>query len=74
MSDDVIKIEPTCRYSHGPLTKLTYPESPQGEWIYLAASGKISFSGSLYVCEACGYTEFFDSDVVRTRQELRGKA
>jgi hypothetical protein len=66
MAVNRISVTPTCRYAHGELTLVIPERNSDGvvmHWGYVAAkNSSIVFEGDLYICTACGYTEFFDSD------------
>jgi predicted nucleic-acid-binding Zn-ribbon protein len=55
--------QPQCRYHNIPLVQAKSPEG--GElWALIDFDGgsQQAFAGELFVCEKCGYTEFFDND------------
>ena len=52
---------PNCRYGHGDLIKAIVNKSDLFALI-VTNSPRYSFSGNLYICPSCGYTEFFDND------------
>ena len=63
--------KPTCRYEHGPLRLVTTDgDTEKNVWKIESGDEKQMFSGHLYVCSECGYIEFFDNDIDRTRREL----
>jgi hypothetical protein len=64
-----VVVEPNCRYGHGLLTLLSYGNG-HTDWVVTGAHGNTTFHGHMYLCKACGYTEFFDNDIDKTRDEL----
>lgn len=70
------QIVPNCRYGHGDLWRVRaggmYPQ-----WGLITASistgnSETMFVGKLFVCEKCGYTEFFDDapqETIRIEKE-----
>jgi hypothetical protein len=60
MDDDKkIAVMPTCKYGHGALELAAGPDPVR--WAYNDAAGRgWSFTGNLFLCSRCGYTEFFD--------------
>lgn len=67
--DNYITVIPDCRYGHGPLALLTY-SGGHAEWYIKGVHGNASFHGHVYLCKTCGYTEFFDNELDRTRKEM----
>ena len=56
-------ITPVCRYGHGELAKIK-SEVSNDAWGYInAMDPNLVFSGELYTCMQCGYTELFDNDL-----------
>ena len=60
------QITPNCRYGHGDLRKLDTVFG--GEWGLISSTSGLDvlFTGHLYVCPSCGYTELFDPDPQKT--------
>lgn len=66
MADQRNIVVPVCKYGHGELLKT--PE----KWAYRTCNSNdnVIFSGDLYVCSSCGYTEFFDDDFLATKASV----
>jgi len=57
---------PNCRYGHGDLLNVTC-KNDHPKWAYVSQSNlNVAFSGKLYVCKTCGYTELFDDEILAT--------
>lgn len=72
MPDKVI-VEPMCKYGHGALRLADAPSrNVQTSWAlveYRIGDGSASETGAcwtvkLYLCQTCGYIEFFDGDLL----------
>lgn len=59
-----IKVVPTCRYNHGPLTRVAPDLNAPDQRFGWVSAGNISqqFVGILFTCSVCGYSEFFDDE------------
>ncbi|MFZ2306804.1 MAG: hypothetical protein WAW73_20210 [Rhodoferax sp.] len=69
-----IDITPDCRYGHGNLILINEGRDLPHKWGYLSGhNDMVIFTGNLYVCPKCGYTELFDDDVDTTVERNRGK-
>jgi hypothetical protein len=67
-------IVPTCRYGHGDLVHVPAIEGLP-RWALIPevhAASSLIFSGHLFVCRQCGYTEFFDDEPGRTTGDPDG--
>jgi hypothetical protein len=62
-------VTPTCRYDHGPLARAAFSDVVKWSLVAMDHSG-FTFTGNLYVCSKCGYTEFFDDDFVQTVKDI----
>jgi hypothetical protein len=60
------KFTPNCRYGHGDLQKLQTVFG--GEWGLVSSTlgVEVLFTGDLYICATCGYTELFDPEPQKT--------
>jgi hypothetical protein len=68
-----VKIVPTCRYGHGPLHPAAHNEIAR--WAYVAGTGDgLCFTGDLFVCPKCGYSEFFDDAFGQAAEAERNPA
>ena len=66
-------IEPNCRYGHGNLRQITINNKFK-KWAYVSQNNPtITFSGNLYSCDVCGYTELFDEGKSMYGVSLRDK-
>ena len=74
-----IHITPNCRYGHGDLSVAPVGAEGvklQGKWGFIGAAepvGTVAFTGTLYVCTTCGYTEFFDDEIDKTAQQIESE-
>lgn len=61
----MVKVTPNCKYGHGDL--ILASKNQPDQWAYMNVyNQETCFTGKLYFCPKCGYTEFFDSDVILT--------
>jgi hypothetical protein len=68
ITEEAMKVVPTCRYGHGNLIQVTI-SGTHPRWGYLASNqlGAL-FSGRLFTCSSCGYTELFDDSPALTEK------
>jgi predicted nucleic-acid-binding Zn-ribbon protein len=71
MSEKIIPTIPNCRYEHGALKKVSSTSADKFGFIGVNDSGvtTMMFTGDLYVCTMCGYTELFDDDPQKTAEQ-----
>lgn len=67
--DAVCVVTPDCRYGHGTLLLVEDGEGSR-KWSISNSLTSSTFSGNIYICKKCGYTEFFDDDIERTRNDM----
>jgi hypothetical protein len=75
---EMISLERTCRYGHGPLVEIATLEGRPvsfGYVIYYKDDGahRLMHGFRLFVCQHCGYTELQDADVSMTLQHAKGE-
>lgn len=67
-------VRPECRYGHGHLLEVMGHFSPH-KWSLMASDGSgFAFTGSVFLCQVCGYTEFFDDKIMDFAKSLEEKA
>ncbi len=63
-----VTIQPNCRYGHGDLMAVQFNQVPK---FSMTSPSGARFSGILYVCTVCGYTEFFDDNPMLTIKQIQ---
>lgn len=65
-----IRVEPTCRYGHGLLTRIA--DKQIQHWALAGVNAQLGhgFMVTLHVCLRCGYAEIFDTDPVKSKADL----
>lgn len=66
-------VRPECRYGHGHLVEaMGYAGQ---KWSMVSSDGSgFAFTGSIHVCQVCGYTEFFDDKIMEVAKLLEAKS
>lgn len=60
-----LNFKPNCRYNHGDLERVILPNGDRFAYVIPPGAGVV-FTGHMYICRICGYTEFFDDEVEST--------
>lgn len=62
----MMKVTPNCRYGHGNLAKVD-TEYGRVFGYQMPDTPGAQFTGVLFICLECGYTEFFDDEIGATK-------
>lgn len=66
-----MNVTPNCRYGHGDLMRASdHGVDPRWGFASLDFPAQL-FTGQLFVCPTCGYTEFFDDDPKLTVEMIK---